>query len=152
MLSLLKPKSSQTSKVPQYAGDLSPKDAWDFLKRTETAQLIDVRTEAEWRFVGTPVLRSLSKTVQFVEWVDFTGTENTDFVPRVTKLFPEFGTPLLFLCRSGGRSLAAAKAMTAAGYSQCYNVQEGFEGDLNHEHHRNKKGGWRFHELPWAQN
>jgi rhodanese-related sulfurtransferase len=135
-----------------YAGDLTPKQAWDTLAREPGAVLIDVRTQPELLFVGIPDLSGLDKAPVFVPWKIFPKMEvNPDFVRHVAanSIGPE--TPLLFLCRSGGRSKEAAIAMTQAGYKQCYNVMQGFEGDLDPGRHRNTTGGWRHAGLPWVQ-
>jgi len=135
-----------------YAGDLNPADAWALLAGEESAELIDVRTDAEWVFVGRPDLSALGKQVRFVPWQFFpTGQLNPDFVRQIEALELSKEQPLLFICRSGQRSAAAAKAMTAAGYGPCYNVAEGLEGDRNAEGHRGAAGGWKVAGLAWVQ-
>ena len=135
-----------------YAGDLSPSEAWELLAATPQAALIDVRTDVEWSFVGRPDLRDLNKPVSFVSWQLFPGMEvNPDFVGQLETAGFEKEQPLLFICRSGVRSRHAAVAMTAVGYGPCYNVAEGFEGDKDAAGQRGRIGGWRFHGLPWQQ-
>jgi rhodanese-related sulfurtransferase len=136
-----------------YAGDLKPAAAWTLLGSDRAAQLVDVRTHAEWSFVGTPDLVGLGRKVHFVEWQDFpAAAPNPDFAAKVgAALGHDKNTPVLFLCRSGARSRAAAQAMTAAGYTRAYNIAEGFEGDLNHDRHRGIKNGWKAAGLPWIQ-
>ena len=135
-----------------YAGDLSPSEAWELLATTPQAALIDVRTDAEWSFVGRPDLRDLNKPVGFISWQLFPSMEvNADFVGQVQNTGVEKEQPLLFICRSGVRSRHAAVAMTAAGYGPCYNVAEGFEGDKDAAGQRGRLGGWRHHGLPWIQ-
>lgn len=137
-----------------YAGDVPVKQAWDILKEEKGATLIDVRTRAEWMFVGVPNVGELGKETLFVEWNTAQG-QNPAFVDQVKQELKEQGisndAPLLFLCRSGQRSRAAAIACTEAGMSACYNVAGGFEGDLDQERHRGKVNGWRHDGLPWAQ-
>ena len=135
-----------------YAGDLSPLEAWQRLEDDPTAQLIDVRTDAEWVFVGRPDLRGLGKEVLFLPWQRFPdGQRNPDFVARLKdEGFLEDQT-LLFICRSGQRSLYAAKALAAEGFRKCYNVAQGFEGDKDTDGHRGKAGGWKVANLPWVQ-
>ena len=134
-----------------YAGDVMPADAWALLQDNPDAVLVDVRTDAEWRFVGTPDLGPLDKQVQLVPWQLFPdGRPNPDFVGAVAGLL-EMDQPVLFLCRSGVRSKAAAMALTAAGYGPCYNVAQGFEGDKDAEAHRGRTGGWKHAGLPWRQ-
>jgi rhodanese-related sulfurtransferase len=135
-----------------YAGDLDPADAWALLEGEESAELIDVRTDAEWVFVGRPDLSALGKQVRFVPWQFFpTGQQNPDFVRQIEALELSKEQPLLFICRSGQRSAVAAKAMTAAGYGPCYNVAEGLEGDCDAEGHRGGTGGWKVAGLAWVQ-
>lgn len=134
-----------------YAGDLMPREAWELLRSNPDALLVDVRTDAEWRFVGIPDLAPIGKQVQLVQWQLFPeGRPNPDFVGEVAGLL-EIEQPVLFLCRSGARSRAAAMALTAAGYGPCYNVAEGFEGDKDGEGHRGRVGGWKHAGLPWRQ-
>jgi rhodanese-related sulfurtransferase len=60
-------------------------------------------------------------------------------------------SPIYFICRSGARSAAAAAAITAAGYSRCYNVAGGFEGKRDTDGHRGTVEGWKADKLPWSQ-
>lgn len=126
-----------------YAGDLTPQQAWDLVRDTD-AVLVDVRTEAEWRFVGVPALEQLGR----VEWVDTAGGRNAGFVEHVVELAG--GHPVVLLCRSGVRSVAAAQALTAAGAGPAYNVLDGFEGGLDEDGHRGAVG-WKAVGLPWTQ-
>ncbi len=128
-----------------YAGDLTPAEAHDMLMADSTAVLVDVRTAAEWTFVGRPVVDG----ARFVEWTSWpTGAPNPAFVADAGNgLDPD--TPIVLLCRSGVRSVAAAHALTAAGHSAVYNVLEGFEGDHDADDHRT--GGWKGAGLPWTQ-
>jgi rhodanese-related sulfurtransferase len=143
--------------MPEYAGDLDSAEAWSVLRRDTSARLVDVRTAAEWAYVGTPHLASLGRELLRVEWQNFpAGTANPDFVTQTSEALARSGAgkdaPVLFICRSGARSRAAAIAMTKAGYTRCYNVSGGFEGDLDGEGHRGKTGGWKTQHLPWKQN
>ena len=139
-----------------YAGNISPKDAWALLSGDPKAQLVDVRTAAEWNYVGVPSLVSLKREPILVEWQSFPSmSRNPQFEKLVAErlngagVLPE--TPIAFLCRSGARSQAAAAAMTAAGFHKCFNVSGGFEGDLDAERHRSHKSGWKADGLPWVQ-
>ncbi len=134
-----------------YAGDISAAEAWDRLKAG--AQLLDVRTMAEWNFVGLPDLASLGRRVQCVEWQSFpTGAQNPDFVAQAeAALGADKTAPVLVICRSGARSRAAAIALTRAGYAQAFNVAGGFEGDPDGEGHRGNTNGWKAENLPWRQ-
>ncbi len=131
-------------------------ETWARLKRNADSVLIDVRTIAEWAWVGLPELSSIGKRPVLVEWQSFPGDQlNTAFVDRVTEALTPIGankdSELLFICRSGNRSLKAARAMAATGYSRCVNVADGFEGPLDTERHRGRLGGWKAKGLPWAQ-
>ena len=123
-------------------------DAWGMLVEDANAVLIDVRTVAEWNFVGVPNLESVGKTVRLVEWTRFPGGDaNPDFVASASEGLSA-DQPILFICRSGARSQAAATALAEAGFTNLFNVSAGFEGDLDPEHHRHD--GWKDH-LPWNQ-
>ena len=135
-----------------YAGDLKPTEAWKLLTDNRNAQLVDVRTRPEWMFVGLPDLTSLGRRPVLQSWQVFPGMEiDANFTAELTDQLADKEAPLLFICRSGGRSRAAAQAMTAAGYRRCYNVAEGFEGNPDAERHRGKTGGWKAAGLPWVQ-
>ena len=136
-----------------YAGDLSAAEAWAQLSREPAAQLVDVRTTAEWSFVGVPDLSSIGRRVHCLEWQGYPSmAANPDFVAQArAALGDKKDTPVLFLCRSGARSRAAAMAMTGAGYTRSFNVAGGFEGDLDEERHRGRQSGWKAAGLPWKQ-
>ncbi len=136
-----------------YAGDLSVTEAWALLVVDQTTQLVDVRSHAEWRFVGAPELSGIGRKIHFVEWQTFPAmTQNPDFVIKTSEaLGHDKNIPVLFLCRTGGRSQAAAAAMTQAGYTRAYNIVGGFEGELDGERHRGNKNGWKASGLPWMQ-
>lgn len=135
-----------------YAGDLTPAQAWDLLAADPRAVLVDVRTRAEWAYVGVPDLGGLGKEPLFVSWQVFPDMRvNEDFCRQVAAVGAGPDTPLLFLCRSGVRSRSAAIAMTAAGFTCCYNVGTGFEGDRDEARHRATVGGWKVDGLPWMQ-
>ncbi len=130
-------------------GELTLDEAWAMLADDPNAVLIDVRTAAEWNFVGVPDLDEIGKQARFVEWIRFPdGAPNPDFVGQATAELTK-GQPILLLCRSGARSLAAAKVLTDAGYGPAYNVTAGFEGPLDERGHRS--GGWRHAGLAWRQ-
>ena len=124
---------------------LNPKEAFQFLKNNPNAVLVDVRSEIEFLFVGHPV-GSIH-----VPWNDGPDWEiNPDFVAHVKKIANE-ARPVLLICRSGVRSLEAGKALKEAGFREVYNVQHGFEGDLDESHRRSSLNGWRHDGLPWEQ-
>ena len=135
-----------------YAGDLTPTEAWNALGQNANAQLIDVRTLAEWSFAGVPLLDSLNKTVKTISWKFYPNFDlNPRFIEQLEAAVPDKSAPLYFLCKTGGRSADAAIAATAAGYSQCFNITGGFEGDINTNHQRGQVNGWKASRLPWQQ-
>lgn len=134
-----------------YAGDITPTDAWELLTQDADAVLVDVRTDAEWRYVGVPDLRGLGRQAALVEWVSYpSGQANPRFLEQLAAAGVTAGRPVVFLCRSGQRSIGAAQAATAAGYGPAYNVLEGFEGATGPDGHRGHTG-WRADGLPWVQ-
>mgnify|MGYP001287883057 CR=1 FL=1 len=136
-----------------YAGDLTPQEAWEMLSEQSNVLLVDVRTVPEWNYVGIPDLSSIGKETHLVSWIEFPHmTENQNFVDQISQLAPDQSTPILMLCRSGVRSIASAEIMTVQGYTACYNVLQGFEGDMDDARHRSSKGGWKKANLPWIQN
>jgi len=148
--------SEAASPIPaSYAGDVTPQETWETLGREREAQLVDVRTEPEWAFVGIPDLSPLQRRALLCEWQRFPTAANPDFGRETTEALKRTdyrpGAALFFLCRSGGRSRAAAIAMTAAGFGPCFNVQDGFEGGLDAKRHRGSSGGWKAVGLPWIQ-
>lgn len=145
-----------------YAGDLSPDAAWDLLRRDAAAVLVDCRSQAEWSFVGVPDLSSAGKEAVLVEWQSFApGTPETGGTPRMLsnssfaqdleRAGVSKDAPVVFICRSGGRSRAAAIAMTQAGWRTCYNLAGGFEGPHDDSQHRGTTEGWKAAGLPWVQ-
>lgn len=127
-----------------YAGAVTPTEAHQ-LFADGSARLVDVRNRFEWEYVGRVPDTTL------IEWKQFPGGElNPRFIEDLKARFRDDDV-LMFLCRSGVRSDAAAKAATAAGFANAYNILEGFEGDLDAGGQRGKVGGWRKHGLPWVQ-
>ena len=128
-----------------YSGALLPQEAFELWKTLPGAQLVDVRTRAEWDWVGR-----IPAAVE-IEWLSYPDNRpNSGFVQQLQQKV-DAGAPVLFICRSGGRSHNAAMLAMQAGYANCYNVLEGFEGDRDPQGHRNTVGGWRAAGLPWMQ-
>lgn len=130
--------------------------AWESLASNPRAQLVDVRTRAEWTYVGIPDLAPIGKRAVLVEWQTFPDQAvDPRFIERLTgqlnALGVQPGDDLYFICSSGGRSLAAARALAKTGYTSCHNVSCGFEGPLDHLRHRGTLGGWKASGLPWLQ-
>ena len=136
--------------------DVHVTDVWKRLEEESQAVLVDVRTQAEWAFVGMPDLSKLGKGIVTVEWQNFpSGQVNASFVDQLetelAALSAGRDASIFFICRSGSRSLRAAQAMAAAGYRKCFNVADGFEGPQDAERHRGSVGGWKAAGLPWVQ-
>lgn len=126
-----------------YAGALLPPEAHALMQAG--AKLVDVRTKAELEWVGI-VPGSVA-----IEWNTWPGGKpNPEFIAQLEAQVGK-DTPVMFLCRSGGRSHNAATAAAQAGYQEAYNILQGFEGDKGPDGHRNTSGGWRLAELPWVQ-
>ncbi|MBL4802986.1 MAG: hypothetical protein JKY45_13970 [Emcibacter sp.] len=136
-----------------YTGDVTVEEAWKALAQDEKSVLVDVRTQAEWAFVGMCDLTELRKSPLLLSWQMFPHMDiNADFVKTITDMDISKDSSLYFLCRSGVRSQSAASAMISAGYEKCYNILGGFEGDRDASGHRGTCGGWIAAGLPWKQN
>jgi rhodanese-related sulfurtransferase len=123
-----------------------PPQAFEDLQANPSAVLLDVRDRIEYAFVGHP-LEAVN-----IPWKDAPDWKpNPNFVDEVRQRVHALDTPLYLMCRSGQRSMDAAKALAAAGFTNLTNVDEGFEGPLDEKKHRGSLGGWRFHGLPWEQ-
>lgn len=135
---------AQAEQLP-FAGSVTPLQAWE-LVNAGAARLVDVRSPEEVKFVGR-----VPDTLN-VPWASGTSlNRNPRFVKELESKAGGKEAVLLLLCRSGKRSAEAAEAATRAGFSQVFNVLEGFEGELNAQHQRGETGGWRHHGLPWQQ-
>lgn len=131
---------------------VSAAEAWRVLGDDPGAMLVDVRTRPEWMLVGVPDLSELGREPALVEWQSFpTMAQNTDFAAELQAAGAAPETPILFMCRSGNRSEAAARMMAARGYARCYNISDGFEGELDPTRHRGTVNGWKVAGLSWAQ-
>lgn len=131
-------------KLP-YEGAVTPQEAHEILQRVPGARIVDVRTRAELDWVGR-----VPGAIE-IEWFAYPGNQlNVHFI-QTLKHSVSTESLLLFLCRSGQRSSHAAKAATEAGFPDCYNVLEGFEGNKDANGQRNRSGGWRHAGLPWSQ-
>ncbi len=134
-----------------YAGDVTPQQAWVALRDEPDAVLVDVRTSAEWAYVGLPDLSPIGKEVVRVEWQRFPdGAVNESFTADLAAAGVGKQQHLYFICRSGVRSVAAAELATAAGWTASRNVLEGFEGPHDARRHR-VVSGWKVAGLPWVQ-
>jgi rhodanese-related sulfurtransferase len=134
-----------------FAGNVTPIDTYVALQTDADSVLVDVRTAAEWSYVGQPDLTPIGKRAVFLEWQRFPdGMLNASFVDQLREAGVSEGVSIYFLCRSGLRSAAAAEAATAAGLGPAYNVSDGFEGPLDDDGHRTVMG-WKAAGLPWRQ-
>jgi rhodanese-related sulfurtransferase len=130
-----------------YAGDLDPQEAW--AKLEQGARLVDVRTKGEWVHIGVPDTSATQSEPLFIQWTFPGGVPNPEFIAELRQHVPADNAPeLVFLCRSGVRSIAAATAATQAGYTS-YNVLEGFEGEPDRYGERTVNG-WKNRGLPVA--
>jgi rhodanese-related sulfurtransferase len=132
--------------------NVAPTDVWQALSSDPQAQMVDVRTDAEWAYVGFPDLSGLGKRIATISWQVFPAMQvNADFVDelRAAGFTPE--QRIYFLCRSGVRSLHAAEAAVAAGFPHSFNIADGFEGPPDAAGHRGKVSGWKVEGLPWRQ-
>lgn len=141
-----------SAKSSSYAGDVAPEAAFAALVSDKSAQLVDVRTAPEWAMVGRPELASIGKAVHCISWKFYPAYDlNPQFIAQLEAAIPDRHTPIYFLCKTGGRSLDAAIAATAAGYTTCYNIAGGMEGDMNALRQRGQMTGWKAAKLPWEQ-
>ena len=132
--------------------NIPPPQVWQALRENPQAQLVDVRTDAEWTYVGLTDLSAAGKQPVLIPWQVFPKMEvNTGFVEQLRQagFTPEHH--IYFLCRSGVRSLAAAQAALAAGFAHVFNVADGFEGNPNGDGHRGRIAGWKAAGMPWRQ-
>ena len=130
-----------------YAGEVTSHQAYEALKADPTAVLVDCRTRAEWQFVGVPAV----DPVVFIEWTQYPGNvRNEAFLDQLNDAGIESDRAVYFICRSGQRSRAAASAAAAAGYTQAFNISDGFEGPLDGSGRR-VVSGWKTNGLPWKQ-
>ncbi len=145
-------QAAEQKQHPDYAGELTAAQAYTILGNIQSATLVDVRTMPEWQFAGTANLEEIQKEPIPLSWRFYpTMEENTDFVQQLSAKIQEPTTPLLFICRTGARSLDAAIAMTGAGYQRCFNITDGFEGPKDDEGRRGTVAGWKASQLPWEQ-
>ncbi|RKZ65315.1 MAG: rhodanese-like domain-containing protein [Gammaproteobacteria bacterium] len=134
--------------------EISPQQAWEILEAEPQALLLDVRTSMEYEYVGHP------PNALHIPWMDAPDWNiDTGFVDKVRQaLVKRTGSEqglesiaILAICRSGKRSQAAAEELARQGFDNLYNIEDGFEGDLDNNKQRNTINGWRFADLPWEQ-
>ncbi|MCC6916548.1 rhodanese-like domain-containing protein [Nitrosomonas sp.] len=128
-----------------YKGALLPSEAYAVLQAIPEARIVDVRCRAELDWVGR-----VPGAIE-VELLTYPGMQpNPGFLDQLTSRITD-NDVLLFICRSGGRSDQAATIMSQNGFTNCYNILEGFEGDRDENGHRGQQSGWQAARLPWIQ-
>lgn len=127
-----------------------PQICFDILSADASALLIDCRTQKEWDLTGIPDLSQMGKKTLLVEWIDGDNQRNPQFLAHISS-FAAHDTPIIMLCRIGGRSAAACQYLAENGFTNLTNVTEGFEGRVDEAGHRNSFEGWRARNLPWRQ-
>ncbi|WP_158931996.1 rhodanese-like domain-containing protein [Acidisphaera sp. S103] len=132
--------------------NVAPTQTWEALKSDASARLVDVRTDAEWNFVGVPDLSPAGKQTVLIPWQVYpTMQRNGSFEDDLKQAGLTAENALYFICRSGARSMAAAQAALAAGFPHVFNVADGFEGPPDVQGHRGTTAGWKADDLPWRQ-
>ncbi len=132
--------------------NVRPGKVWEALQADPKAQLVDVRTDAEWNFVGLPDLAQVGKQAVLIPWQVYPTMQlNAGFVDQLKQAGFTPDHHIYFLCRSGQRSAAAAQAAQDAGFPNAYNVADGFEGAVDQLGHRGVAAGWKADGLPWRQ-
>lgn len=144
------------SGVATEVGNIEVGEVWNRLKSDPKSVLIDVRTRAEWAFVGLVDLSEIGKAPVLIEWQIYPSNEiDPHFVKKLSDELTIRGadleSDLFFVCRSGQRSFSAANVMAEAGYKSCHNVVDGFEGPMDSDQHRGTIAGWKAKGLRWAQ-
>jgi len=137
---------------------VTPQEAFEELKKDQNAVLVDVRTFEEFNFVGFVNPSDFGNRMILLPWQLYPEMqENPDFAQNLSDALAQLNladgdkTNLFFLCRTGGRSNAAAAFMKNCGYKNCFNILSGFEGELNEGNHRGQVNGWKASSLPWRQ-
>jgi rhodanese-related sulfurtransferase len=132
--------------------NVAPTQTWEALRANANAQLVDVRTDAEWNFVGVPDLNAAGKQTVLIPWQVYPAMQrNGGFEDHLKQAGLTADSHIYFICRSGARSMSAAVAARAAGFPHVYNVADGFEGPPDADGHRGGAAGWKADGLPWRQ-
>ena len=122
------------------------------LSKDSSSYLIDVRTKPEWLFVGVSDLQSLQKKTICVSWNVYPNMEiNVNFESEILESGINKQDAIFLICRSGNRSSDAAEFLTSRGFTNCFNVKDGFEGEIGPNHQRSTINGWKYSKLPWKQ-
>ena len=145
--------------------NIEPKLAFDALVTNKNSFLIDVRTQEEFDWVGNicdnsfcnqQILLTWKNVANLAEPSQFSNVLSEIIFSKSSLLFNDKkeamqSLQLYFICRSGGRSGLSATHFTNLGWQKCFNILNGFEGDLNNQYHRATLNGWKVNNLPWRQ-
>ena len=127
-------------------------ECFNKLSEIFNSYLIDIRTKPEWEFIGVPDLSSLNKKTIFISWCVYPEMKiNSLFENQITESNIKKNDNIFLICRSGNRSFDAAELLTSRGFTNCFNVKDGFEGEIGHYHQRSTINGWKYCKLPWKQ-
>jgi rhodanese-related sulfurtransferase len=149
-IAALEQTDAQKNLLP-YSANVMPSVAYSFMQYVDAA-LVDVRTDAEWNYVGVPDLSNSAARFVQLSWMLYPNyVKNQQFNPSLEAQVVGKDTPLFFLCKVGGRSAQAAASASMLGYKYCYNIIGGFEGELNAAQQRGGLSGWKAAGLPWKQ-
>ena len=131
---------------------ISSKQCFERLSEESSSYLVDVRTKPEWLFVGLPDLQSLNKQTICVSWHLYPEMEiNENFKSEILESGINKQDTIFLICRSGNRSCDAAEFLASRGFTNCFNVIDGFEGESDLNHRRSTVNGWKYCKLPWKQ-
>ena len=140
------------NKIDSKVHNITSFQCFQRLSEISNSYLIDVRTKPEWEFSGIPDLSSLNKKTIFISWNVYPEMKiNSFFEKQIINSKIEKNNVVFLICRSGSRSFHSAKFLSSSGYSHCYNVSDGFEGDKNSLNQRSTINGWKYNNLPWKQ-
>jgi len=132
--------------------NVSSLQCFEILSNKTDTYLIDVRTQPEWEFAGIPDLSIINKKIIFVSFLIYPHMDkNKDFEKEILNQRIKKNDHLYFICRSGQRSLNASELLINSGFYNCFNVVDGFEGELNSHRKRSLINGWKYNNLPWKQ-
>ena len=132
--------------------NINSRQCFEKLSKESGSYLVDVRTKPEWLFVGVPDLQSLQKNTLCVSWHIYPNMEiNVNFESEILEYGIYKQDAIFLICRSGNRSSDAAEFLTTRGFSNCFNVEDGFEGEIGPNHQRSTINGWKYSKLPWKQ-
>ena len=131
---------------------INSRKCFEKLSKVPDSHLVDVRTKPEWLFVGLPDLQSLQKKTVCVSWHVYPSMEiNINFESEILEFGINNQDIIFLICRSGNRSSEAADFLTSKGFINCFNVIDGFEGNIDSNHQRSTINGWKYNKLPWKQ-